>query len=250
MTQHPTCLISSTASPSFRVGSGDVLTIGRAADMIISNDPFLHRQCLVVEGAETGFMLTNIGSSLRVTLVHEPSRSVSMVEPGGRHVLMEGSTSATIASPQRPHEVQLEVSGSSSPSRPVVQVPQGSRTARPRPLTDDQILLLTALAEPMLRDPTKSVESIPANADVATRLGIGAGFNGRLDRLCAAVSRRGVEGLDALPSDDPVAYPTGPRKQSRRRERLVLWAIAAKVVTEENLDALDEAYRRAARGRS
>lgn len=247
MTQQPRCLISSTSSPKVRVGPGDVLTIGRAADMIISNDPFLHRQCLVVEGTDTGFFVTNIGTSLRVTLVDDPSRSVSKVEPGGRHVLMEGRTSAAIETSERTHEILFEVSGSTSESGSVVQVPHGSRTARPRPLTPDQILLLTALAEPMLRDPTKSVESIPSNAEVAERLGIGAGFNGRLDRLCAAVARRGVEGLDALPSDDPLAFPTGPRKQSRRRERLVLWAISAKVVTEENLGALEEAYRRVAR---
>lgn len=242
----PVCRVSTRFAPTHVLKRGESLSIGRVAEMILSNDPYLHRQALRVEIVGDHVEVANVGSTLSARLVHERTRTVTQLEPGGRCALFEGRTTVLIRTITREHEVRIDVR---LPTREVpapAPVAKGSPTKRPRSLTSDQMLLLTALAEPVLLDPTRTLADLPSNKAVALRLGIGAGFNGRLDRLCAAVARLGVEGLDPVVSDDPYARTAEdgqPRKQRRRRERLVEWALTNNVVTIDSLDNLDAATR-------
>lgn len=243
ISQDPHCRVSAPNAPAQVVRRGTPLTIGRVADMILSNDPYLHRHALSVTIFDQHVELLNTGSSLSAHLVHERTRTVTRLEPGGRCSLIEGRTTVTIRTVANEHELRIDVRLPTPTLVGSIPPVDGSPTRRPRTLTRDQMLMLTALAEPLLLDPTKTVADLPSNKAVAERLGIGAGFNGRLDRLCGAVSRLGVEGLEPVPSDDPYIEASDmgmPRKRRRRRERLVEWALANNVVTIDDVDALDE----------
>lgn len=239
----PICRVTSPAAPAQMVRRGAPLTIGRVADMILSNDPYLHRRALAVAIVGDHVELTNTGSALSARLVHERTRTATRLEPGGRCALFEGRSTVSIRTATHEHEVRFEVRLPARAPETVGDPTTGRPTKRPRSLTADQVLMLTALAEPLLLDPTRTLADLPSNKAVAGRLGVGAGFNGRLDRLCAAVARLGVDGLEPVPSDDPYARSTdegAPRKRRRRRERLVEWALANNVVTIDDIDALDE----------
>jgi hypothetical protein len=96
------------------------------------------------------------------------------------------------------------------------------------PLTDEQRLLLLALAEPALRDPHNK-EELPANRAIARRLGWSiTKFNRKLDNLCNRFTKLGVGGLRG--SIDQLA--------TDRRRRLVEHAIESALVSADQLDRL------------
>ena len=96
------------------------------------------------------------------------------------------------------------------------------------PLTDEQRLLLLALAEPTLRDP-HGTDELPANRAAARRLGWSiTKFNRKLDNLCSRFSKLGVGGLRG--SVDQLA--------TDRRRRLVEHAVESGLITAAQLDRL------------
>ena len=95
-------------------------------------------------------------------------------------------------------------------------------------LTDEQRMLLLALAEPTLRDPHVK-QDLPANRAVARRLGWSiTKFNRKLDNLCNRFAKLGVGGLRG--SIDQLA--------TDRRGRLVDHAIESGLITTGQLDRL------------
>ena len=93
-------------------------------------------------------------------------------------------------------------------------------------LTDEQRLLLLALAEGTLRDPHNSDE-LPTNRAVARRLGWSiTKFNRKLDNLCNRFTKLGVGGLRG--SIDQLA--------TDRRRRLVEHAIESGLIARSQLD--------------
>jgi hypothetical protein len=95
-------------------------------------------------------------------------------------------------------------------------------------LTDEQRLLLLALAESTLREPHFKDE-LPANRAVARRLGWSiTKFNRKLDNLCNRFTKLGVGGLRG--SIDQLA--------TDRRRRLVDHAIGSGLITADQLALL------------
>ena len=95
-------------------------------------------------------------------------------------------------------------------------------------LTDEQRLLLLALAEGTLRDPHNSDE-LPTNRAVARRLQWSiTKFNRKLDNLCNRFTKLGVGGLRG--SIDQLA--------TDRRRRLVEHAIESGLISRSQLDRL------------
>ena len=95
-------------------------------------------------------------------------------------------------------------------------------------LTDEQRLLLLALAEGTLRDP-HSNDELPTNRAVARRLGWSiTKFNRKLDNLCNRFSKLGVGGLRG--SIDQLA--------TDRRRRLVEHAVESGLIARSQLSLL------------
>ena len=103
-------------------------------------------------------------------------------------------------------------------------------TASNLPLTPSQRLLIVALAEPTLREPTAGLQ-IPANKQTAARLHWTiTKFNRKLDNVCAKLTKAGVAGLHGTPGN----------LAANRRRTLVEFALQSGLVTADDLDLIDE----------
>ena len=99
-------------------------------------------------------------------------------------------------------------------------------------MTPDQLRLILALAEPVLRGEGRASTTMPSNHEAATRLGwTMTRFNRKLDNVCQKLARNGVQGLHGGPD----------RLASNRRARLVEYALAVRLVTPADLVLLDQA---------
>jgi len=187
------------------------LTFGRRGDLVIDDNPYLHRVAGRFVFRELLWWLQN--QSKRMTL------TVSDVERGSRVELASGDQMALtlpvfeVTFRAGPTTYSLE--GRLSDPRPEVEpgvVAIGTATVDfgVVPLTADQHLLLVALCEPRLN---RGAMLVPTNAEAARHLGWSlTKFNRKLDNLCLKFARQGVTGLHgsqgALASDRRAALVT------------------------------------------
>ena len=126
---------------------------------------------------------------------------------------------------------EFEVFLDESSYEPVEAVPavDGTITIGRVQLTPDQKLLIVALCENVLRRGDRGAGHVPQSGAAAQRLGWTiTKFNRKLDNVCEKLSELGVRGLRG-----------GPTKlASSRKARLVEYAMAARVVTADDLDLL------------
>jgi hypothetical protein len=100
-------------------------------------------------------------------------------------------------------------------------------------LTQDQRLLILALAEDILRRGSPGAGDIPPSVKAAERLDWTiTKFNRKLDNVCEKLSKTGVRGLAT----------TGDRAATNRRARLVEYALAARLVTADDLYLIDSRW--------
>ncbi len=96
-------------------------------------------------------------------------------------------------------------------------------------LTPDQRLLIVALCEDVLRRGDRGAAAVPQSAAAAARLGWPVTkFNRKLDAVCSKLADTGVRGLHGGPS----------KLASSRKARLVEYAMAARIVTADDLELL------------
>ena len=127
------------------------------------------------------------------------------------------------------YELRVDVLGSSAADPDDVD-PDGwsdevTTTASSLPLTEEQRVLLVALAEAQLIDPSSTID-LPTNRQVAARLGWTiTKYNRKLDGLCRKFAAAGVSGL----------HGTSDSLARDRRVRLVDHVVHAGVVTSDDL---------------
>ncbi len=212
-------------------------TIGREADLVVDENPYLHRQFLTITYQDDLWWLTNTGSRLSATVSDSEGNMQAWLAPGARLPLVFAHTSVMFTAGPTTYEVGLVGESptfeSSSPERAQV----GETTIGPVSLTESQKLLILSLAEAVLRGRGSSA-SIPTSAQAAARLGWTiTRFNRKLDNVCDKLSRQGVRGL------------RGGQQQLavNRRARLVEHAVASRLVVAADLELLEENARQAAR---
>jgi hypothetical protein len=224
------------------VEPGQDLTFGRAADLVVDENPHLHRVLGRFQHWGGLWWLTNEGRSITMVVADEGSRSSAVVAPGSRVALTFRDAAIRFRAGVTDYALALRVP---EPTEPVATVADDTAVEGAEdddddeayvdtigigdvPLTDEQRLLLLALAEPTLRDPHGGAE-LPANRAVARRLGWSiTKFNRKLDNLCNRFSALGIGGLRG--SVDQLA--------TDRRRRLVEHAIESGLVTHADLDLL------------
>lgn len=212
------------------VGSGEIVTIGREADLCLDENPFLHRRFLQL--AERGgiWCLTNVGSQLTATLSDADGRMEAYLAPGASIPLVFGSTVVSFTAGPTTYEFSVGVDDVAWESPRIMAELGGQTTVGPSRLNVEQHLLVLALAEPRLRGDGRAVVTMPTSQAAATRLGWTiTKFNRKLDALCSKLAKSGVRGLTGQVDD----------MASHRRARLVEYAVATRMVTRADLPLLD-----------
>ena len=215
-------------------------TIGREGDLVVDDNPYLHRQFLTITYQDDLWWLTNTGSRLSATVSDSEGNMQAWLAPGARLPLVFARTSVLFTAGPTTYEVgivgETPTFESASPERAQV----GETTIGPVALTESQKLLILSLAEAVLRGRGSSA-SIPTSAQAAAKLGWTiTRFNRKLDNVCDKLSRHGVRGLRG-----------GQQKLAvNRRARLVEHAVASRLVVAGDLDLLEENYRRATQERA
>jgi hypothetical protein len=206
------------------------LTIGREGDVVVDDNPYLHRRFLTIEHVRGLWWLANVGGQLTATVCDDNGLLQAWLAPGARIPLVFQRT--TVWFTAGPTTYDFSVFMEDPPFMPVSSdvVDVGATTVGRLSFTPDQKMLIVVLAEPMLRRGDRGSGQIPSNADAASRLGWTlTKFNRKLDNVCEKLAKQGVRGL----------HGDAGRLAASRRSRLVEYALAARLVAVDDLIFLD-----------
>ena len=226
-------LVLDFAGEIHRIPRDQAFTIGREGDLALDDNPFLHRRFLILQWQTGLWWVVNVGSRLGTTVAEAEGSSRSWVAPGARVPLVFPRMALVFTAGATTYEILLEVPGPLyEVNTPEPGPSQGETTVGQVSLTPSQHLLILSLAEPWLRRTGTGPVDLPRNADAAARLGWSmTRFNRKLDNVCDKLDRLGVKGMRG-----------GPRSHaSYRRNALVEYALAARLVTVRDLPLLDHA---------
>jgi hypothetical protein len=205
------------------------LCIGRDADLVIDDNPYLHRRFLRLESIDGFWWLINEGDRLPATVIAADTGLQASLPPGSRLPLFGPTTVVFTAGPTT-YELDVNIASARPQLVPPGEIPVGEQTLRPPDLTTAQRALIVALAEPLLLRDGTPTSAIPGSRAAADRLGWPlTKFNRKLDNVCDRFAQMGVSGLRGEPG----------KLASNRRVRLVEFALAGRLVTKSDLALLD-----------
>lgn len=212
------------------IPAGTVFVIGRAADLSIDSNPYMHRRFLEISERDGMWWLANVGSGLTASVASADGLAQSWLAPGSSMPLVFGVTTIMFTAGSTTYELSLtaetpfyEVSTSWTP------VSEASGVAEL--LSPMQRIVLTALAEPLLRRRAEGAVQLPTAEQVATRLGWPVEkLERRLGSLSDKFARHGIRGL---------GRGTDGETPAAQRARLVEHAVGARIVTTDDLSLLD-----------
>jgi hypothetical protein len=228
--QHSDELVVEFAGEVFHVSPGEVFRVGREGDLVIDDNLFLHRHFLTIENSDGLWLLSNVGSRLPATVTDSASRVQAWLAPGARLPLVFASTSVIFSAGATTYELTIHIAEPTFRETQQFDDEDGQSTIGEVPLTPSQRVMILALAEPLLRREGTGMSELPTSAEAAKRIGWTlTRFNRKLDNVCDKLDRIGVPGMRG----GARSYATN------RRARLVEHAIAARLVTRENLPLLD-----------
>lgn len=237
MTARLTPLLIDYCGELHHVDADSTFCIGRDADLVIDDNPYLHRRFLTAWHDGQLWWLGNIGSQLSATVSDADGRFEAWVAPGGQLPIVFEDTVVRFTAGPTSYELLLRLDMSPFAASPLVTTTEGETTIGRTSLTPDQKRLIVALAEPALRGQGRGSSAMPSSSEAAARLGwTTTKFNRKLDNVCEKLERQGVRGLHGNPD----------RLATSRRARLVEYALAVRLVTVDDLALLDVGEPRAA----
>jgi hypothetical protein len=185
---------------------GDELGFGRAADLVVDDNPYLHRRVGRFAHRGGAWWLDNVGRTVAVTVLDRAGSSSATVGPGSSCALVHAAFVLAFAAGPADYEIEgtledLERHHDLGGEGAAVAV--GGPGAVPPtldwgrvPLNEDQRDLLLALCTHRLRRPADRFAPLPTNRACAQQLGWSlAKFNRKLDHLCEKLARAGVRGV-------------------------------------------------------
>ena len=210
----------------------DSFVIGRDGDLVIDDNPYLHRRFLEITHSGGVWMLANVGSQISAT-VNDPSSAVhAWLAPGGQVPIVHGETKISVSAGPTAYEVILMLDAPPEISGSIDAVVDGTATLGRIELTHDQKLMLVVLSESALRNGMSGMGDIPSAAAAAARIGwTRKRFEKKIDNVCDRLSTAGVRGLKGDLGNQAVS----------RRVRLVEYAVTTRLVAPEDLHMLDDA---------
>lgn len=216
----------------FEVDESRPFVIGREGDLVLDDNPYLHRRFLEVTVQNGLVWLSNVGSLLAATIVDETSRFQAWLAPGISLPLIFEHSYVRFSAGATSYEVEISVDEApfSGPANAVAEASMMTETIGQVPLTPDQRLVIVAIAEPLLLQEGRGTAALPSSADAARRLGwTQTKFTRKLDNVCAKLKKQGVRGL----------HGEAGNLASNRRARLVEYAISTGLVGPHDLAMLD-----------
>lgn len=217
----------------YRVKPGETFTIGRVGTLSIDDNPFLHRNFLVIEFHNGLWWVNNVGSRIAVTVAETTGMLQSWIGPGTQIPLVVHSMSLVFTAGPTTYEIDVTVPDTMYEVSSMGTDEVGEATIGQVTLTPSQRLLILALAENWLRRVGSGPSDIPRSDEAAQRLGwTQTRFNRKLDNVCDKLDRLGVKGLRGGNG----AHAT------YRRARLVEYAVASQLVVVDDLYLLDQEY--------
>lgn len=215
---------------------GRVFTMGRVGDLVIDENPYLHRNFLTLSHESGFWWLANVGSRESVTLTDPQGLSRSTLGPGARLPLVLGASVLTFSAGPYSYELNLTLE---SALMSLVQAPDpadgSDTTIGGTSFTESQLLAILAIAEPLLKRIGTGVWAVPTAIQAARRLGwTQTKFNRKVDNVCEKLDRAGVRGLKGEVG----------KQANGRRALLAEYAVNARIITSKNLPLLDAELRR------
>ena len=209
--------------------------IGSGGDLVVDDNPHLHRRLLCVTLEQDTWWVANIGQAIPVSIATEGGEFQALLGPGGRLPIVFPRMRAMFTAGPVTYELSILCpTATMAPADPAAAVGAGDPedpTHGPISLTESQRLLVLALAEAALRAPTAGLASVPTSAVAAERLGWPlTTFNRKLDAVCEKLDRAGVDGLRGGPG----------QAAAMRKARLVEYALLARLVTADDLALLGD----------
>lgn len=213
----------------YELRAGEPFTIGRVADLVIDDNPELEPRLLEVFDENGIWWIASIAATRSVQISDPSGRVSTELVPGTRAPIVFHPAHVTFAAGRTTYEFALhgELPYSATATSAELRT-DGIELPR---LTTNQRLLLVVLCERSLRHPSGGQGDFPTSAEAAARLGWSlTAFNRKLDNVCDRLDRAGVAGL------------RGGRGNlaTRRRARLIEYALASRLVTVDDLALLPE----------
>ncbi|WP_212755885.1 hypothetical protein [Flexivirga aerilata] len=212
------------------VTPGETLRVGREGDLVLDDNPYLHRLFLQFVHRDGMWWICNMGNRIPASLTDEQGLMRSTLAAGAALPLVFPATVVTFSAGRTTYELLVEADQASyvTPSHRVSV--DGRTTLAPTTFTESQRLAILALAEPVLRRAGLGAWEIPAAVDAAARLGwTPTRFGRKIDNVCDKLSRAGVQGL----------HGGAGQAATNRRMQLVEYAVSTFLVTPDDLPLLD-----------
>jgi len=217
----------------FPAVAGRRLTIGRSGDVEIDDNPYLHRNFLVVLEEGGLWWLSNVGSTLTATVADEKGLFQAWLAPAARIPLALNRILVWFTAGPTTYDFEIVVDNpvfvSVAPD-PAEQDHSGEMTVGRVLFTADQKLLMVVLCESFLSRSYPGPSQIPSSAAAAARIGWTlTRFNRKLDNVCQKLADAGTRGLHGGIGN----------LASNRKSRLVEHALSTRLVTLHDLALLD-----------
>lgn len=215
-----------------KLSAGESLTFGRSADLVIDNNPYMHRVIGRFRNRRGIWWIDNRSKHQMIEIRDLSGPSVISVAPGRSVAVLFGEFKCSFTSGPTPYEIigtleshewDSDILGDGGIDG--VETVDWARVT----LNDDQLDLILALCEQYLLNPSIADAPMITNRQAAVRLGWTISkFNRKLDHLCEKLQRAGVRGL---------RNEVGGNAMDRRN-RLVEHALIAPLVTIADLERL------------
>ena len=214
--------------------------IGRESDLVIDDNPYLHRRFLRIYEDFGMWWLSNVGTLLTATVTDATGQVQAWLAPGARLPIVFPQMQVLFSAGSTTYEFTVFSSEDYFNTSAATAGAGGSTTIEPIALTSTQRLLIVALAEHVLRQSSPGRGEIPSSAEAAARLHWSmTTFNRKLDNVCDKLDKIGVQGLRGGKGN----------LATNRRLRLVEYAVATRLVSQDDLYLLsrnDEEHTAAA----
>ncbi len=205
--------------------------VGRESDLVIDDNPYLHRRFLRFYVDHEMWWLENSGKQLSATVTDATGLVQAWLAPGAKLPIVFSELTVMFSAGPTTYDLSVSTGTEYFTTTIGSSVEVGSTTIEPVALTPSQRLLVVALCEHVLRRNSPGRGRLPTSSEVATRLGWPlTTYNRKLDNVCEKLDKLGVPGLRGEKG----------RLATQRRDRLVEFALASRTVVADDLALLDE----------